>query len=338
MIACKLCGREMKGLTLHLIKLHKLTPALYLQQFPGSKLFSDEVLSGASFGGRAMKGKTRENKPMSDETKKKISIARSNYTGWTHSAETIEKMKITSQKPEIKEARRDAIIKRYQDNPELRKQLSDKMKTRIAENGIHLKRGKSTSLEKMISELLKTNNIQFKRECRSANIILNAYRFFDFCLPDLKTIIEIDGEFWHRQELRVQIDKLKHEDANSQGYTFLRLSDVYDKDLLNQPDKLLELIINNQVHEAHTKHVIDKRALYISQHGFTPSKNETSSMSLEERNKLISEKSKASWAKRKADGYTVSAETREKISKAHSGKTFGPRAKPYVMTKKLEAA
>lgn len=64
MIACKLCGREMNGLTLHLIKLHKLTPALYLQQFPGSKLFSDKVLAGASFSGRAMKGKTREDKPI----------------------------------------------------------------------------------------------------------------------------------------------------------------------------------------------------------------------------------------------------------------------------------
>lgn len=338
MIACKLCGREMKGLTLHLIKLHKLTPTLYLQQFPGSKLFSDEVLSGANFGGRAMKGRTRENKPMSDETKKKISIARSNYTGWTHSAETIEKMRATSQKSNVKNARRDAIIKRYQDDPSLRKNLSDKVKARIATSGFHLKRGKSTSLEKAISELLKTNNIQFKREHRSANVILNTYRFFDFYLPTLKAIIEIDGEFWHRQELRVQIDKLKHEDAHSQGCTFLRLSDVYDKDLLKQPDKLLELIVNSQAHEAHTKHVIDKRALHIFQHGFTLSKNETSPMSLEERSKLISEKSKASWAKKKAEGYTVSAETREKISKTRSGKTFGPRVKPYVMTKKTGAA
>lgn len=280
-----------------------------------------------------MKGKTRDDKPMSDATKKKISTARSNYTGWTHSAETIEKMKAASQKPEIKEARRSAIIKRYQDNPDLRKQLSDKMKARIAENGLHLKRGKTTSLEKIIIALLKANDIQFKKEHRSANIILEAYRFFDFYLPDLKTIIEIDGEFWHRQELRVNIDKLKHEDANSQGFTFLRLSDVYDKQLLSQPDKLLALITNKRAHEEHTKHIIDKRALHIAEHGFTPSKNEISSITFEERNKLISEKSKMMWVKKKAEGYTMSTETKEKISKSRTGKTFGPREKPYVLTK-----
>lgn len=217
--------------------------------------------------------------------------------------------------------------------PEMKKRISDKMKAHIAEHGLHLKRGNPTSLEKIIINLLQSNNICFNREQRSANIILNAYRFFDFYLPELQILIEVDGEFWHRQEFRIKIDELKHADALIQGCTFLRLSDVYDKQLLEQPEQLLALIINKPVHETHTANIIFQRSAYIAKHGFTPTKDEAKPMTPEKRSKVLGEKSKASWEKRKAEGYVMSAETKEKLSKARAGKTFGPREKPYTITK-----
>ena len=177
--------------------------------------------------------------------------------------------------------------------PEMRKRISDKMKAHIAANGLHLKRGKATSLEKIIIELLGSNNISFRREQRSTNIILNAYRFFDFYLPDLHIIIEVDGEFWHRQKSRVQIDKLKYDDAAAQGYTFLRLSDVYDKRLFEQHEWLLALILDKSAHAAHTNDVISQRTAHIEEYGFAPAKDETSPMTPEERSRVLSEVSRA---------------------------------------------
>jgi very-short-patch-repair endonuclease len=325
MVECKLCGKLMKGLTLHLLKIHQVTPAAYCTQHPGAKIFSDEVTSKPGFGGNASKGKKRS-KPISEETRAKISEARKKRVGWKHTDEARAKMQATSQRDDVMEARRASSIKRYEDNPELRVQVSNAAKARIAKHGFHLKRGKTTALEQVVIDLLNGLNLRYTREMRSSALILNAYRFFDFHVPALNLVIEADGEFWHRQELRVEIDRLKEADVRASGFNFLRVS---DKDLT---DTIRQTLIEKTWDE-HTASTWANRMAYISIHGYASASNDTNPMKPEERIKVLSETSKSSWERRKADGWTMSDETKQKISESRAGKTFGPREKPYKITK-----
>jgi very-short-patch-repair endonuclease len=305
--------------------MHSITPAQYLEQFPEAPIFSKEVLESDNFGGRSMKGKNA--KPFTEEHKRKIGEARSNYTGWSHSEETIEKMRQTSQRPDVMEARRQAALQLNSD-PAHRKMLSDKAKAHIAEHGLHLKRGKVTRCEQAIIDVLEENDIEYKREQRSSKRIENAYRFFDFIVPSLNLIIEVDGEFWHRQEDRVKIDELKMQDALSSGYSFLRLSDKLDYDILANPRMLLDLIqADATVHEIHTSHVISQRMQYIATHGYTKGKSNHATRTPDELKQVLSAASKAAWAKKIADGYSMPDEQRKKLSEARKGKKFGPRKK-----------
>jgi very-short-patch-repair endonuclease len=319
MLACQICGKLFKGLTLHLLLTHKVKPSEYSILYPGAKIFSEEVLEGENFGGRHMKGKKR--KPVTAETKLKMSIARKNRPkGYKHSKETIEKMKATSQKPEVMKSRRDGTLKHYAEHPEAKEKQSIMAKLKIAKDGLHLKRGKITKLEQTVIDALNRLGLEFKREVRSGEIILNAYRFFDFYVPALNLIIEADGEFWHKQELRVEIDRLKTLDALASGFKFLRISDK---------DKLEDSMISDSTNwEANTKAVIERRRLYISLNGYTPAKA-LIPMDPEERNKILSQKSKNAWVKKIANGWEMSPEHRDNISKSRKGRVFGPRDKPY---------
>lgn len=260
MIQCKLCNKEMKGLTLHLIKKHSITPKQYQELFPGSKMFSDETLNSPMFGGKNLKGKKIG--PFSDEHRRKISKAKSQYTGWSHSPETIQRMKDSW---EADRTNRIAITKEAANRPEVKEKQRKAQQERIAKNGYHLKRGKSTKLEKRIQSLLDNNNITYKREHRSFQKLNGVYRYFDFYLPSQNLIIEVDGEFWHQQPGRIEIDLQKEADAKNHGYSFLRLSDVFSKEILSCDETLLSIIIDQSQHEYHTRHVISSREVALSQ-------------------------------------------------------------------------
>ena len=133
----------MKGLTLHLIKKHFITPKQYQELFPGTKMFSPETLESETFGGKHLRGKTIG--PFTDEHRKKLSEARSKIVGWSHSSETIAKMKHTWN--ENKEER-IKTIKSVNARPEVKALKSKAMKLRIEKDGFHLKRGTITKLEK----------------------------------------------------------------------------------------------------------------------------------------------------------------------------------------------
>lgn len=332
MIKCLICNKEMHGLTLHLVKIHNTTPKEYCNTFPGAKIFSQEALNKPSFGGNKLKGLKKE-VPMSQATRDKIASTHQGRTGRKHSPETIAKMKATSQTPEVMQARCEGT-QAYYSKPESREKASQQVKARIAATGLHLKRGKVTGCEQQVINALILGGLEFKREQRSNELILNSYRFFDFFIPVLNLIIEVDGEFWHRQEDRVLIDRLKHQDAVEAGYKFLRLSDEVDVSLLNDPVKLLELF-NNSIEKLneHTSNVITQRTNKINIYGFTPDKSSQPSMTPEARAKVLSEKSKAAWTKKIAEGWSMPDETRVKLSEYRKGKVFGPRSKPYVIIK-----
>jgi very-short-patch-repair endonuclease len=253
MIKCKLCDKEMKGLTLHILKKHSITPKQYVELFPGSKMFSDETLNDPSFGGKHLKGKTVA--PFTDEHRRKLSEARSNHIGWSHSQETITRMRDTW------ESQRDSrllIMKEVNSRPEVKAKKSKTMKDKISRNGYHLKRGTTTKLERKIINILELNNISFKRESRSEEKLLGVYRYFDFYLPDHNIILEIDGEYWHQQPNRIEIDMLKEFDAKTNN-SFLRLSDVFSREILENDSLLIDLILDKSKHESYTREVMRLR-------------------------------------------------------------------------------
>ena len=243
----------MKGLTLHLIKKHFITPKQYQELFPGTKMFSPETLASETFGGKHLRGKVIG--PFTDEHRKKLSEARSKFVGWSHSPETIAKMKSTWN--ENKEER-IKTIKVVNDRPEVKERKSKAMKLRIERDGFHLKRGTITKLERTIQRVLDTANIQYQREVRSKNRILGVYRYFDFFVPSLNLIIEVDGEFWHQQPSRLEIDELKQKEAR-ETHTFVRLSDVFSKELLADDSKLLEFLISTEQHYSYSDEIISQR-------------------------------------------------------------------------------
>ena len=107
MIRCEICGQEMKGLTLHLLYKHKMKPSEYETLYPGAKMFADKVLDTAK---RRTAFESMKGKPKSEEHRKKLSIARSNYVGWKHKPETIEKMRASWQGPN-RESRIESVRK-----------------------------------------------------------------------------------------------------------------------------------------------------------------------------------------------------------------------------------
>lgn len=124
-----------------------------------------------------------------------------------------------------------AAFKKGKKNPnanglsvERRVQLSKMMKERW-KNGTIISttfRPKETSLEKIARQALEELGINFKSKFW-INIKGYSPKEYDFYIPSLNLLLEIDGEYWHSLPKNIENDKYKNDLAKVAGYKLLRI-------------------------------------------------------------------------------------------------------------------
>lgn len=270
-INCKICGKQLKGLTLHLLYKHNLKPEEYQVQFPGAPIFSSSVKAQMKENSAWAKNAGKSHveiygAELAASISQKISHARSSNTGWKQPEKMKEKMKETWDK------KRDEWCKSIRESaqtPERRETMRKATKKRIAEQGYHLARGRKTKLEKFVEKTIENMNLEFIYQKGTKKQTLGTVRFFDFYIPSLNLIIEADGEFWHRQPDRVEIDIAKTQAALDEGYRFLRISDkLFSRDMskTEDTDLLIELIQLDQKEQLELSNaIISDRVLLLEQ-------------------------------------------------------------------------
>lgn len=165
-------------------------------------------------------------KPMTEETKEKLSKSRRGKTFSPHSDETIKKMHEAW-------VRRKANTQEYD---EYRHKISEQAKTperrAIVRNsvvksvtaGTHNGKSKDTSLERRFERYLQVYGITYTKQ----KVIEDSRGAFayDFLLLDMNIIVEVDGEWWHSASREVlNRDLIKERLAQRNGFEFLRISD-----------------------------------------------------------------------------------------------------------------
>ena len=245
-VECMICGQFHKALNLHLKYRHQIIPKDYLLQFPNAKLYAESIKNKMKENS-AMKGtnKTFEEKfgkEKSDEMKKTLSEnAIKNQTGKKRTEEYRQKMR-TTWEDKREEWTKSIQISAKRDS--VKEKLSIAQKKRIERDGYHLARGRETKLELFIRTIIESAGFEVTKQKGTKKKILGTIRFFDMYIPELNLVIEVDGEWWHKNQDRILIDKAKTEAAIIEGYSFLRLSDKeFGKNKIADPDKeILRLI------------------------------------------------------------------------------------------------
>lgn len=233
MVTCEICKQEMKGLTLHLIKKHFITPEEYCKLFPGAKIFDDTCLNSDK---RKAAYERLKGKPKSEEHRKALSNSRKKLTGfpgtigWKHSDET--KQKIRDKWNQNRERWSKSISDHY--TPERRAAASRKQSEIIATRGYTLGRS-INSLEQLVEEIITSLGYHVSRQVRSLQKIKEKYRYYDLYVQELNLIVEIDGEYWHKSSEKIDIDIEKETHVrNVMKQKFIRIS---DKDLSKSSDQ-----------------------------------------------------------------------------------------------------
>jgi len=85
-------------------------------------------------------------------------------------------------------------------------------------NLVLAKRGKRTSAELQAREFLASLGLQFDEQVQIGPYVA------DFVLKDQKTIIEVDGEYWHSRQDAKEADTEKEQYLSSLGYRVFRLA------------------------------------------------------------------------------------------------------------------
>jgi very-short-patch-repair endonuclease len=220
MLTCQWCQKTFScHLTMHIRRIHKRAVEDYLSEFPGAILIDptyQERVQAVHRDGRT--GKTQ--KHWTEESKR------------LHAKKTGDRMR-GKKRPKHAVALKLAWERKRKEwtdglrkamTSERRAKCSESMQRRLARDGYHLG-WKMTKLEKFLEGQLKSRGLTVQRQRRSADRIMGRYRFYDFFIPEMNLLIEADGEYWHRKEGRIAIDKAKQEMAIASGHSFARISD-----------------------------------------------------------------------------------------------------------------
>jgi very-short-patch-repair endonuclease len=126
---------------------------------------------------------------------------------------------------------------------ELRKKLSE---VTIRQHQNNKGKYKDTKPELKCEQILKDNNLKYKKQFRLSN------RLYDFYLPDYNLLIEVDGIFYHGKNIKDEdlkydmqkksrrIDKLKNKLAEDNGFNLLRVWE----DEIEQFEKIIKYELN----------------------------------------------------------------------------------------------
>ena len=110
----------------------------------------------------------------------------------------------------------------------------------------HPKYGTS-KLEKIFeNEILGKLNVAYKRQFYARDI----KRYYDFYLPELNVLIEVDGDYYHSygkvyeemspmQKRNHRVDEIKNTWAALHGYVLIR---IWEHDIRNNPYKVMQFL------------------------------------------------------------------------------------------------
>jgi very-short-patch-repair endonuclease len=183
--------------------------------------------------------------PHSDATKHKLSIAKAG-----------KKVKLTEQgRKEKKEKQKEAWAKRRKDHQQYTtyiKKLSERRREYLQRNGVSTPLKTNTSIERACATFLDEHNIVYHQQ-----YLLDG-KMYDFYIPDLNLLVEVDGEYWHTLSSSMKNDIEKHQIAYRHDKKLLRIStDNLDFDIIFETKERQEL---------HTKQILEKRGLTWTYH------------------------------------------------------------------------
>ena len=96
------------------------------------------------------------------------------------------------------------------------------------------------------TDILKKLKVEYQRQFYAKDI----KRYYDFYVPELNVLIEVDGDYYHSygkiyeemtpmQKKNHRVDELKNEWAAFHGYALIR---IWEHDIRNNPYKVLEFL------------------------------------------------------------------------------------------------
>lgn len=110
----------------------------------------------------------------------------------------------------------------------------------------HPKYGTSKLEKKFAKEFLEKLGIRYEEQFEAKDI----KRFYDFYLPDYRTLVEVDGSWFHSygliyeemnpmQKRNARVDEIKNEWAALHGYPLIR---IWEHDINENPQKVLDML------------------------------------------------------------------------------------------------
>lgn len=261
-IECRVCGAKMKRITrTHLAK-HQMTTDQYKVTFPNSPIVSASLAHELGKASRNMSderkaevsrqlSKANKGRPKTAEHRQKISESRAGVSWGNHTPEHRERMREISRINMIERRANGWAPRPFTD--EERAVIGNKVRDarkRKKWSG-HGNRGKTLNLtpeqranrsRKRVALIQRdggafTNTgIEIKMQMFLAECDLDfVHQFaihdkgswlYDFFVPPLNLLIEVDGEYFHSMSLKqVNRDRLKEQVARRHGYDFVRISD-----------------------------------------------------------------------------------------------------------------
>lgn len=178
--------------------------------------------------------------PHSDEAKQKISLKRAG-----------KKVQLTAKVKEEKALKqKEAWVRRRNDKEKFEKYietLSLKRKQYLEKNLRVLPKKEQTGLERKFEKFLIDNGIKYQTQYILGN------KKFDFFLPDMLLLVEVDGEYWHRLAPSIANDIIKHKICINEQIQLVRISsDNYCPEIIFK---------DKETQNRHTKQILIERGI-----------------------------------------------------------------------------
>lgn len=198
-------------------------------------------------------------KKFSKEHCDKLSIAAKTRPSKTRSQQTKEKMSDAWK-------RRKADIETYQKyiegvrnrmtTPEALYRIRENVSKRLQNPALSQKQF-NTSIEIKFQKWLESKNISYIHQYQLS--VKSGIFTYDFFLVDLRLLVEIDGEYWHRKSLeQINRDRLKLNIAKTENLMCVRISDSdwNTNVIFLSPDEIDEH--NNKIIQSRINHFLGK--------------------------------------------------------------------------------
>jgi len=258
---CQICNKEFKRITrTHLLR-HEITTEEYLKRFPDAEIIDQQLREsyGKFFRDNNPMKLEKYKKIISDlltgrefsqEHRKNISKSMQGKSNGPRSEET--KAKISQSNKETYEIKKKSGFVRpeYKMSPEAKERASKRMlgntlgkggshnkgkvlnltkeqrRNRSAKRVSYLSKNKNiksgTKPELKCIEFLTTNNIKYEHQYPIHT--KNGSWLYDFLLPEMNLLVEIDGEFWHSTKQAIVRDEIKNTVARNLNLPVVRIS------------------------------------------------------------------------------------------------------------------